>query len=98
MTAPRLCCAVPFCRSTTGKPYSEWVCAKHWRLVPKKVKAFRRRADAAGKRAGERRDALTGMDDHRYADAMLALFKARSRQQRAWERCKRAAIERGMGI
>ncbi len=97
MTARLLCC-VPFCSRTTAKPFAEWICAKHWPLVPRKVKAFRRKADAAAARAKAVCEALTGLDDARYPDAMLAKRKAYGRSGRAWERCKRAAIEAAMGI
>lgn len=31
----RVCCSVPGCRRTRKPgPYSEWVCADHWRAVP----------------------------------------------------------------
>ena len=33
-------CEVPFCRRTTGKhpDAKQWICAEHWRLVPKRLK------------------------------------------------------------
>lgn len=38
----RISCCVPFCKRTKRKEegYSEWICQKHWSLVP----AGRRRA------------------------------------------------------
>ena len=54
----RVTCLVPFCRHTRGdrkndplpRPLGgyEWICAEHWRPVPRKAK----RALAAGKRRG----------------------------------------------
>ncbi|WP_336801651.1 hypothetical protein [Kaistia sp. MMO-174] len=45
----RLLCCVPFCRATRGDRKNdpitasmEWICARHWALVPKRLK--RRRA------------------------------------------------------
>lgn len=96
----RVRCCVPFCRRTTKgeeTPF-EWVCSDHWRAVPRKMKAFKRRAKAKWKRAAERRDALTGIDDPRYEPVMAELFMARARSRWIWARCKREAIERGMGI
>ncbi|MFC5509337.1 hypothetical protein [Bosea massiliensis] len=94
----RIHCCVPFCRRTTAKPYSEWICGKHWPLVPKRVKLFRRRADASLDRARAAMAAILDMSDERYPDTMIALNKAHRRSQRAWERCKRFAIERAMGL
>ncbi len=97
MTA-RVPCCVPFCRRTTGKLYAEWICGEHWRLVPRKLKSFGRRAAAANRRAKIACEALEDMSDERYPDVMLARFKAAKRTGRAWERCKRAAIEAAAGI
>ena len=98
MTA-RLSCCVPFCKRTTGKQFREWICAAHWRAVPREVKLFRRRADKANERARIICDGLTeGTADKEFVDAIMARIKASKRAARAWERCKRAAIERGMGI
>ena len=90
----------------------EWLCADHWPLVSRRTKAFRRAADAELAKAQAICDAieLEGfecakihggvthyiMDRFRPADNRRR--KARRRSWRAWERCKREAIERGMGI
>ena len=47
----RVECCVPLCRRTIGKPYDEWICAKHWPGVPKHMKAALRRAKARYRRA-----------------------------------------------
>jgi hypothetical protein len=56
----RLQCCVPFCRRTIkreGRPdFAEWICGKHWRLLPQKrrkvygrvMKAWRRYRSADG--------------------------------------------------
>lgn len=106
MTALRLRCCVPFCNRTRGqrkgedpiREGEEWICHEHWRAVPRKMKAFKRRAKAKWKRAVGRRDALTGMDDPNYEPVMAELFAAKVRSKWIWQRCKRAAIERAMGI
>lgn len=42
--AARLSCCVPGCRRTTRKFYTEWICAKHWGLIPKAVRQVYQRA------------------------------------------------------
>jgi hypothetical protein len=44
----RLPCCVPFCRSTRGDrkgcpivPGMEWLCSRHWALVPRRLKRLR---------------------------------------------------------
>ena len=34
-------CCVPFCRRTSRRFKGEWICADHWKLVPRTLKAFR---------------------------------------------------------
>lgn len=36
----RLQCCVPYCERSTGRfpDSSEWICAEHWRLAPKRLK------------------------------------------------------------
>ena len=53
---PRLRCIVPGCSHTRGDrkgdpitPGMEWICAGHWRLVPRALKAIRTRARRKGK-------------------------------------------------
>lgn len=44
----RVRCLCPGCRRTTGRPFAEWICGKHWAAVPKAKRkrffSFRRRA------------------------------------------------------
>ena len=86
----------------------EWVCADHWPLVSRRTKAFRRAADAELAKAQAICDAIeleaqihggvTFDILNRFRPADDRRRKARRRSWRAWERCKREAIERGMGI
>ncbi|PPE77121.1 hypothetical protein C3941_25360 [Kaistia algarum] len=53
----RVACLVPFCRRTRGdhkgeepmQSGAEWICGEHWRAVPRRLKAIRRRAWRLGK-------------------------------------------------
>jgi hypothetical protein len=65
----RLPCCVPFCRRTISaeKGFSEWICPKHWRLLPG-------------------------------SPARLSAVAMWRRVDAAWERCKRQAIERSLGL
>ena len=47
----RLACLVPGCRHTTARPFREWICADHWRLVDRRMKQLRRRAERRGRLA-----------------------------------------------
>ena len=40
MAGERIACAVPFCRRTyrNKEGFSEWICAAHWRAVPKRLR------------------------------------------------------------
>lgn len=93
--------------------FAEWICAPHWRAVPLRYRRFRRKARNAYDAAQARCDAI-GAEGYEYAkandacisDEIMERFSAASgrrklkRQQadRAWDRCKRIAIERAMGI
>ncbi len=50
MPHDRVCCCVPFCRRTTAadrlRPDTEWLCQKHWSVIPKS----RRRAYSRARR------------------------------------------------
>jgi len=78
--APRVLCIVPYCRRTAKRldAHHEWICGKHWSLVPRAY----RRAYARAKRRFKVRQTLL-------------LWKCSGM---LWSRCKRAAIERAVGI
>jgi hypothetical protein len=80
LMAERMPCCVPFCRRTRRNDgrFREWICAIHWRAVPRRLKAY--------KRATQRR-AVATLDPQEIA-----------RANRAWERCKRVAIEKAGGL
>lgn len=85
----RLSCCVPFCKRTRGdrkndplRPGMEWLCQDHWKLVPARIK--RRRAKI--------RRIETKTDDQCVA------WRCEDADNRAWDICKRYAIERAAGI
>lgn len=93
--------------------YAEWCCGDHWRLVPMKLRRFRTRCLKAVRRACEHRAAVYDQADAAAAKLNglmhqddLASCRAADgeaghamiRASRAWERCKRAAIEAAGGI
>lgn len=44
-------CIVPFCKHTRkiDAAHSEWICAEHWKLVPRRIKRLKRAAKARNK-------------------------------------------------
>lgn len=50
----RLSCCVPFCRRTKQNrgDEKEWICAEHWRAVPRKDRAIYARVKREAKAAG----------------------------------------------
>lgn len=106
MSEQRLKCCVPFCNRTRGdrkgdpvNRYSEWICGDHWKLVDRRTKLFRRRCDTALEKA--RREVAAYRSRHGdeiHIDLALKINHAGRRAARAWDRCKREAIEKGMGI
>ncbi|MGO1078317.1 hypothetical protein [Inquilinus sp. CA228] len=103
----RLACLVPFCRRTRGvrsgeppiRPGEEWVCGPHWKLVPGRLKASRRRAKRraiAADRLFQRRYSEAG---NRYWQEWLdEVDRARQVARDRWAACKRAAIEAAGGL
>lgn len=51
MSAERIKCIVPFCRRTTRArdEWDEWICADHYKPVPRRLKTLRRRARRLGR-------------------------------------------------
>jgi hypothetical protein len=43
----RMSCCVPFCRRTRKDDgrFSEWICPKHWKPVPTRLKALKKACD-----------------------------------------------------
>lgn len=99
----RLCCCVPGCRRTRGQRKGEppitagmeWICGDHWKLVPT---FLRQRKSRLGRRY---RRAFGDTPYWQYpagSPDRLAAVKLDRMCGRAWEICKRAAIERALGI
>ena len=95
----RLACCVPFCGRTTKADFSEWVCAEHWRMVPRALRAeyggIKRKARKILARKPLYREwwKLPAGSSERFA--ALGLFH---RLDRVWARCKAAAIEGAAGL
>jgi hypothetical protein len=87
-------CCVPGCRRTT-KGSHEWVCGNHWPAVPK---AWRRRLALIRRRY---RKQFGDNAWHVYpagSPDRLAAVRLYRLWDKMWDRCKRAAIERALGI
>lgn len=91
----RVPCCVPGCRRSTKLVTREWICGKHWVAVPK---SWRRRLSLIVRRYHKRfgdngwHVYPAGSPDRLEAVRLTRLWRL------MWERCKRAAIERAMGI
>lgn len=99
----RTSCIVPHCRCTIAtaklEPDNQWVCRKHWRPIPKRMKweySFaRRRAEKIMRRKPLYRkwwEYPPGSSDR------LAAIRMWHKIDRLWEGLKAAAIEGAMGI
>ena len=101
----RICCIVPFCRHTRGdrkaNPLTvgmEWICERHWKLVPRALKHRKKLANKIADRA-EARFMQRYEQQGGYTIAQLQRVQsAKNLAHRAWERCKAAAIERAAGL
>jgi hypothetical protein len=85
----RITCCVPFCHHTRGDRKGdpilgmrEWLCAEHWRLVSGTLKARRAKFRRMYKRTSD----------------IIRKVRICKADERAWEACKRQAIERAAGI
>lgn len=107
-------CRRTICKDRLPAGHSEWICTIHWRLVTRKAKLMKRRSEAAYEAAegecqtidaeavadakasghpGIRREFLD-----RFCVASDRRSKKRKQAARAWERCKRQAIEAAGGL
>ncbi|MGV7034899.1 hypothetical protein [Methylobacterium symbioticum] len=92
-------CIVPFCGCTAATarihPSTEWICQRHWRLVPRATKArwwqVKHRRRRIWRRLGDSR-VIT-------KPGPLTIWNTANRLcARTWERCKAEAIEMAGGI
>lgn len=95
MLGDRIKCLVPFCRRTRKPDCTEWICGVHWKMVS----AVSRRRKSKVFRCYRRR----------FGNYAFWKFPAGSPQRieavrldrlcsKVWDRCKRQAIERAVGI
>lgn len=84
-TGPRrIACLVPFCRSTRGDRNGdllaegmEWICARHWALVPRRLKQRRARLRRMERRAtAERLDRIRAADQGVWRRCKVAAIEA----------------------
>lgn len=86
-------CIVPFCRATTGKYGSEWICSKHWRMTPKDLKAnVRRIAREYRKQFGD----VYFFQFPAGSEKRIAAASMDREWRIAWDACKDAAIYNSM--
>lgn len=92
----RLKCCVPFCKASTGRPFDEWICSRHWRAVPKSTKAARTLADRSYRKA---------FGDTPFwkfppgSEKRLAAIEGHKAREAGWSACKEAAsAEAAMGL
>jgi hypothetical protein len=91
----RVSCCVPFCKRSTKWDCSEFLCGKHWpaidaRLRKRKYRLFRRRKHLFGDNASWTYPAGS---PHRIQCVRLDRIC-----DKAWNACKKQAIERAVGI
>lgn len=97
----RISCCVPFCRHTRGLRKgetalpNEWVCGKHWSMVPKKHRARLSRA----LRWYRRRFGDNGYWTYPPGSKQrISAIRYAKHWSKCWELCKRAAIETAGGL
>lgn len=92
MTIKRVCCDVPGCRNSSAKwaTSDHYLCSRHWRMVPKRLRAHRSRMARLLVKAGEIRD-----DGKTW---WVETDRARRIMSRCWKRISLAAIEAAAGL
>lgn len=97
----RISCLVPFCRRTRGqrkgegpiREGEEWICGKHWSLIPK---AYRRAHQRLCRQA--RRMELAWWKLPAGSPQRTASIRMCQRLARLWRRLRQAAVERAGGL
>lgn len=102
---PRSGCLVPFCRRTSTLFEREWLCADHWKLVPRELKRFRTQRLKAAYRAWEKAAAALDLANQKGEGAREAYFRQSRANRRwhgiergTWRRMKRIAVEKATGL
>lgn len=106
-------CVVPHCPRSTQGDFPEWICGPHWQAVSKRARRFKRLAEKRWRAAKAECEAID-REGYEFAKAhgggvlqsivdrfgVASDRRARKSAQadRAWERCKRQAIEAAGGI
>lgn len=97
----RIRCLVPYCRCSRrpDPDIREWICAKHWKMIPREIKATRAQRRREARRIVRRKPTYreywklpAGSADR------LAAVGLWRRLDMAWRACKVAAIEAAAGI
>lgn len=91
-TYPKSTCCIPGCQRWSRKFPGEWLCARHWRMIPRARRAVLNRA---WKRWNAAYSAYEAQQEKRpWQSAMRAERSA----QRIWARAKRFVIFREAGL
>lgn len=114
MNARLTCCVPFCRRTyRNDRGYAEWICGPHWRGVPLRYRRFKAKAGKAYVFAVAACEVINTegyefakLHDGGISDEIMDRFSAawdrrklkRQQADRAWDRCKRIAIERAMGI
>ena len=101
--ANRIPCCVPFCRRTVAReaitPNTEFLCRRHWALVPKSLKRRKRQSERVAERSDARFRAHYSANNCSSTEIELSRALAAMALARAvWARCKRTVIEKAVGL
>lgn len=110
----RVPCCVPFCRRGTRRwpDATEIICGPHWKLVPSRLKRFKAATERRLLQAIEERDVWSRVGDaeavaqggvtwetfDKFSAAADRVSKYGRMSNRAWVRCRAAAVERAGGL
>ena len=96
----RSSCYVPGCWRWSTRFEGDWLCAEHWRLVPRELKYLRTALRRRWRRRLAKAEAQHGAAGAK--GTWLALRRAGCAWNRGedavWRRMKRAAVERAAGL
>lgn len=92
-TYPKSTCCVPGCPRWSRKFPHEWLCGRHWKMVPRR---YRRALNKVWARLTE--IYLTNQPDGPHGAARVAWERAEVLGDRLWSHATRAAILREAGL